>query len=279
MKRKIALLSDIHGNFHALKSVVDDAEKQDVQEYWLLGDILLPGPGSKDLLELLYKLPITVQIKGNWDDCFLDVLDGTKIDDATDVYFTRLSQYLYQTLSKKDIAFLQNMPLRMKKNINGLNFSLTHNQIDKNWGGALHPTSEQINFDHLFDEDTDVAIYGHVHHQMMRYDTKGRVVINPGTVGQPFSFWDKFRTDDRAQYAILEIDEASRFDVHFRKVIYDRLSEIELAEQKKLPYFELYKELIETGKTHTHDLELLTSINEKYNYETDIKGFLAQLNL
>lgn len=114
---------------------------------------------------------------------------------------------------------------------------------------------------------------------MMRYDTKCRVVINPGTVGQTFSFWDKFRTDNRSQYAILEIDGASRFDVHFRKVIYDRLSEIELAERKKLPYFELYKELIETGKMHTHDLELLTSINEKYNYETDIKGFLAQLDL
>ena len=159
MNRKIAILSDIHGNLNALKAVISAAEKEGVNEYWLLGDILLPGPGSKDLLELLYQLPITVKIKGNWDDCFLEVLDVSNIDDATDIYLARLSQYLCETLSKDDIEFLRNMPTRVKNTINGVNFSLTHNQIEKNWGGALIPNSEQINFDHLFDKDTDVAIY------------------------------------------------------------------------------------------------------------------------
>lgn len=279
MNRKIAILSDIHGNFNALKAVISDAEKEGVNEYWLLGDILLPGPGSKDLLELLYQLPITVKIKGNWDDCFLEVLDVSNIDDATDIYLARLSQYLCETLSKDDIEFLRNMPTRVKNTINGVNFSLTHNQIEKNWGGALIPSSEQINFDHLFDKDTDVAIYGHVHHQMMRYDTNDRIIINPGTVGQPFSLWNKFRADNRAQYAILEVDDSGKLDVNFKKVTYDTLCEIELAQQKNLPYFELYKELIETGINHTHDIELLQSINQKNNYENDVKHFLEQLKI
>lgn len=279
MNRKIAILSDIHGNFNALKAVISDAEKQGVHEYWLLGDILLPGPGSKDLLELLYQLPITVKIKGNWDDCFLEVLDVSNIDDATDIYLARLSQYLCETLSKDDIEFLRNMPTRVKNTINGVNFSLTHNQIEKNWGGALIPNSEQINFDHLFDKDTDVAIYGHVHHQMMRYDTNDRIIINPGTVGQPFSLWNKFRADNRAQYAILEVDDSGKLDVNFKKVTYDTLCEIELAQQKSLPYFELYKELIETGINHTHDIELLQSINQKNNYENDVKHFLERLKI
>lgn len=279
MNRKIAILSDIHGNFNALKAVISDAEKQEVHEYWVLGDILLPGPGSKDLLELLYQLPITVKIKGNWDDCFLEVLDVSNIDDATDIYLARLSQYLCETLSKDDIEFLRNMPTRVKNTINGVNFSLTHNQIEKNWGGALIPSSEQINFDHLFDKDTDVAIYGHVHHQMMRYDTNDRIIINPGTVGQPFSLWNKFRADNRAQYAILEVDDSGKLDVNFKKVTYDTLCEIELAQQKSLPYFELYKELIEKGINHTHDIELLQSINQKNNYENDVKHFLEQLKI
>lgn len=279
MNRKIAILSDIHGNLNALKAVISDAEKEGVNEYWLLGDILLPGPGSKDLLELLYQLPITVKIKGNWDDCFLEVLDVSNIDDATDIYLARLSQYLCETLSKDDIEFLRNMPTRVKNTINGVNFSLTHNQIEKNWGGALIPSSEQINFDHLFDKDTDVAIYGHVHHQMMRYDTNDRIIINPGTVGQPFSLWNKFRADNRAQYAILEVDDSGKLDVNFKKVTYDTLCEIELAQQKNLPYFELYKELIETGINHTHDIELLQSINQKNNYENDVKHFLEQLKI
>lgn len=107
MNRKIAILSDIHGNFNALKAVISDAEKQGVHEYWLLGDILLPGPGSKDLLELLYQLPITVKIKGNWDDCFLEVLDVSNIDDATDIYLARLSQYLCEIYQKMILSFLE----------------------------------------------------------------------------------------------------------------------------------------------------------------------------
>ena len=59
---KIAVLSDIHGNTTALKAVLDDARRLEVDEYWLLGDILMPGTGRKNILELLSKLPITAQV-------------------------------------------------------------------------------------------------------------------------------------------------------------------------------------------------------------------------
>ena len=50
MKHKIAILSDIHGNATALEAVIADAKNQGVSEYWLLGDIFLPGPGANDLV-------------------------------------------------------------------------------------------------------------------------------------------------------------------------------------------------------------------------------------
>ncbi len=40
---KIALLSDIHGNTTALEAVLEDSRKAKVDEYWLLGDSLMPG--------------------------------------------------------------------------------------------------------------------------------------------------------------------------------------------------------------------------------------------
>ena len=45
---KIAVLSDIHGNTRALEAVLADAEKAGAEEYWLLGDILMPGTGRKN---------------------------------------------------------------------------------------------------------------------------------------------------------------------------------------------------------------------------------------
>ena len=48
---KIAVLSDIHGNTTALEAVLADAQKSEVDEYWLLGDILMPGTGRKNILQ------------------------------------------------------------------------------------------------------------------------------------------------------------------------------------------------------------------------------------
>ena len=61
---KIAVLSDIHGNTRALEAVLADAEKAGAEEYWLLGDILMPGTGRKNILHQLEGLPITVEFWG-----------------------------------------------------------------------------------------------------------------------------------------------------------------------------------------------------------------------
>ncbi|CAG5234810.1 Ser/Thr protein phosphatase family protein [Streptococcus pneumoniae] len=58
MNHKIAILSDVHGNATALEAVIADAKNQGASEYWLLGDIFLPGPGANDLVALLKDLPI-----------------------------------------------------------------------------------------------------------------------------------------------------------------------------------------------------------------------------
>lgn len=46
MFKKIAVLADSHGNVTALKAVLADAIKQDVDEFWSLGDIAFGGSSS-----------------------------------------------------------------------------------------------------------------------------------------------------------------------------------------------------------------------------------------
>ena len=64
MNHRIAILSDIHGDTTALEAVIADARALGATEYWLLGDILLPGPGRDDLFELLDSIPITAAVMG-----------------------------------------------------------------------------------------------------------------------------------------------------------------------------------------------------------------------
>ncbi|MED2843608.1 metallophosphoesterase family protein [Bacillus toyonensis] len=278
MKHKIAVLADVHGNATALKAVIEDSLKEGVTDYWFLGDLIMPGPGSNDLFEMLDSVNVDTYVQGNWEDSFLDVLNkNIDIDNATDIYVSRLVQYQCENLDKNYINHIKNLPLHITKPVNDLSISISHNLQNKNYGGDLWPTNNQEQFDRLFDCDYDIAIYAHTHHQLLRYSSNDQLIINPGTVGQPFYKWNKLNSDLRAQYAILEIDEAGITDVRFKKVFYDVEKEYKNATNKNLPYIDLYRELLETGKTHTHDIELLQEINDKYNYKNEVIKFIEKI--
>ncbi|MEC2395337.1 metallophosphoesterase family protein, partial [Bacillus toyonensis] len=250
MKHKIAVLADVHGNATALKAVIEDSLKEGVTDYWFLGDLIMPGPGSNDLFEMLDSINVDTYVQGNWEDSFLDVLNkNIDIDNATDIYVSRLVQYQCENLDKNYINHIKNLPLHITKQVNDLSISISHNLQNKNYGGDLWPTNNQEQFDRLFDRDYDIAIYAHTHHQLLRYSSNDQLIINPGTVGQPFYKWNKLNSDLRAQYAILEIDEAGITDVRFKKVFYDVEKEYKNATNKHLPYIDLYRELFVRGRT------------------------------
>ena len=116
MNYKIAILSDIHGNTTALAGVLEDAKNLGATEYWLLGDIFLPGPGANDLVALLKDLSITASVRGNWDDCVLEALDGQYgLEDPQEIQLMRLTQYLMERLNPEHIDWLRNLPMVAKK--------------------------------------------------------------------------------------------------------------------------------------------------------------------
>jgi predicted phosphodiesterase len=49
---RIAAISDIHGNWHAFEAVLDDVEKERVDEIWCLGDIVGYGPQPNRCVEV-----------------------------------------------------------------------------------------------------------------------------------------------------------------------------------------------------------------------------------
>jgi predicted phosphodiesterase len=277
IKHKIALLADVHGNASALKAVIEDSIKEGVTDYWFLGDLIMPGPGANDLFEMIESIKVATYVKGNWEDSFLDVLNKQiDFDNATDIYVSRLVQYQCENLDENYINLIKNLPLHLTKQVNNLSISISHNLHNKNYGRDLWPTNNQENFDQLFEHDYDIAIYAHTHHQLLRYSSNDQLIINPGTIGQPFYRWDKLRSDMRAQYAILEIDETGIAEVRFKKISYDVEKELKNAISNKLPYIDLYREMLETGKIHTHDIELLQNLNDRLNYKDEIINFFEK---
>ena len=273
MNHKIAILSDIHGNTTALAGVLEDAKNLGATEYWLLGDIFLPGPGANDLVALLKGLPITASVRGNWDDCVLEALDGQYgLEDPEEIQLLRMTQYLMERLNPEQIDWLRNLPMVAKKEVEGLRFSLSHNLPEKNYGGDLLVENGTEKFDQLLDEATDVAVYGHVHKQLLRYGSQGQQIINPGSIGMPYFNWKELK-NHRAQYALLEVENGELVNIQFRKVAYDYEAELESAKGKSLPFIEMYEELRREDNYQGHNRDLLASLIEKYGYVEDVKNY------
>ncbi len=273
---KIAVLSDIHGNTSALEAVLDDAKAETVDEYWLLGDILMPGTGRRRILDLLADLPITVRVLGNWEDSLWRglhrKLDPTK---ASHRYLLRQCQYILEEISPEEIEDLHNQSMQVHRRFGDLTVGITHHLPDKNWGRELIHTGKQEDFDRLVTEPhASIAVYGHIHQQLLRYGSDGQLILNPGSIGQPFFLDAQLRKDLRAQYMILEFDEAGLADVDFRRVDYDVEAELQLTKDLKLPYFQVYYESLVNGIHHTHNQELLYEIAQEQGHDAELDAWL-----
>ena len=273
---KIALLSDIHGNTTALEAVLGDAKRAGVEEYWLLGDVLMPGTGRRHLLNLLEELPITVKILGNWEDSLWRAMKGMLDPSrASYRYLMRHCQYILEEIRPEEIEAMQSLPMQVHREVSGLRVGITHHLPDKNWGRELIHIGDQKDFDRLVtNPPCDLAVYGHIHQQFFRYGSGGELILNPGSIGQPFFLQANLRKDLRAMYAILEFDESGLKDVDFRRVSYDIEKELQLAKDLKLPYFQVYYESLVNGIHHTHNHELLHEIAQREGHNVEVDAWL-----
>ena len=274
---KIAVLSDIHGNTTALEAVLEDAQTAGVDEYWLLGDILMPGTGRKQMLQRLEALPITVRILGNWEDSLWRACHR-KLDESrpSHRYLLRQCQYIMEEISSQEIEALQDYPLQVHRQFGNLKLGISHHLPDKNWGRELIHLGKQEDFDRLVtNPDCDIAIYGHIHQQFLRYGSGGQLILNSGSIGQPFFLSGNLRKDLRAQYMILEFDEKGLKDVDFRRVDYDIEAELQLAKDLQLPYYQVYYESLVNGIHHTHNQDLLHEIAQSQGHDAELDDWLS----
>jgi len=277
--RKIAIMSDVHGNVSALKAVIKDAKDLGCTNYWLLGDLFLPGPGTEELLTILDELPIESYVCGNWETHLLRGMDAPiNVKNPIQVYHAILADYFRRGLSNESLNRLRRLPMSQSKGVDGIKYQLTHNQPENNHGDALVPTENQAAFDELANNDADIMIYGHTHQQLLRQSSQGKLILNPGTVGMPVPQWEHFSSDLRAQYAVISIDEAGAIpNIEFRRVTYDVEAELALAQSKELPYFELYAEQLHTGVAHTRDVDHLRMINSQPEYRRMLAAILTRI--
>ena len=214
---RIAVLSDIHSNLPALDAVL--AAAGDVDAIWHLGDVVGYGPDPDGVVDRLREVD-ALGVRGNHDAaaCGGDEIDWFNPDASRAIEWTRAA------VSPATVAWLSALPER--GTLEGV--ELVHGSPrEPLWEYVTTASVARANLALL---DGRIGLHGHTHVPVAwieqggrvdlvrgrrgeRLEVRGRrVLINPGSVGQP-------RDGDRdAAFALLDTEA---WTVEWHRAAYD----------------------------------------------------------
>lgn len=181
---KIALISDIHSNHVALTAVLAALEQHQPDALICLGDTATIGPQPKEVLTTLQTLDC-VFIQGNHDAA---MLNPNKAGDLN-IHPSLLPNldWSISLLEPHDVTFLESFQFTYEMNLDAdKTLFCFHASPLTNIDLILATTPIEILDGFLETTNANVMAGGHTHMQMLRKH-HGRLLINPGSVGNSFT--------------------------------------------------------------------------------------------
>lgn len=267
-KMKIAIMADIHSNYHALQSCIYEAEKRKIQDYIFLGDYLgdLAYPQKTlTLIKELQKKYHCTFIRGNKEEYWIN--HRKKKDEIWKSGFTQTGMlcYNYENISNKDIDFFERMPISKTIQYKGYpDFVICH--------GSPFQVNQSMRPDYPYIEEltkklsTELTICGHFHIQT-EYTKNGKKILNPGSIGVPLYSFSK------AQFLILNGTHGF-WETEFLSIPYPVEQAIKKMDEEKLDekapgWYKITKHLLCTGKD-SHP-SILAKASELYFQDSGIQ--------
>jgi predicted phosphodiesterase len=228
---RVAVISDVHANRHALDAVLDAVEAERPDAVWCLGDTVGYGPQPNECCELVHGRA-DLCLVGNHD---LVVLGELTVSDFNDEA-AAAALWTSDVLTESSRAFLA----ALKPTAEAEGVALYHGSArDPVWEyilteEAAHATFElaqaaliMVGHSHValaLREEGNRNVAGGLAPAGAEVELEGRWLLNPGSVGQPRD------GDPRAAWLLLDLDRKS---ATFRRVAY--------------PVAETQRELLEQG--------------------------------
>ena len=213
---KVALISDIHGNFDALKAVLADADRLGLTICLNAGDVVGFGIYPNQVIQIVQSARFLSAV-GNVD---LETIKALQDSINTGALTSEIKE-----LSPTDIAYLESLPNELRLEIAGKRILVTHGTPDS-VDEHIYPDSPEGRLREIAAKgNADIIITGHSHMQMKRV-INGVTFLNPGSVGRPVN------GDPKAEYAVLSFNPLT---VEFRRVSYDVEAVADQMRRKGLP--------------------------------------------
>lgn len=213
---KIAVISDIHANMTALKTVLEDIKEQNCDKIFCLGDLAMAGPEPNETVDFIRSQKDWTVIQGNTDkmlaECTKEMIENTKN------VFPVMGKSLEnddKIITDTNREYLKNLPAQKELTIEGVKILLVHGSPRRNNEDILpNLPIEQVE-EIISGTNADLILCGHTH-QPAGYQTNSKqTVINDGSVGRPMT------EDLKTCYLILDIQNGG-FEAEHRLLDYDR---------------------------------------------------------
>jgi len=230
---RVGFLSDIHGNLLALDAVLADLEAQQVDRVICLGDVCF-GPQAHECLGRVRELCCPV-IMGNWD-CW-SIEGFPPADDPVGIMLYEIGEWWAGSLTDDDRAFVQTFVPTLDVPLEDGSRALCFHGSPHSFSDWVFSTTPDDTLEEMFRGfEAPVLVGGHTHLQMLRRYGPS-VIVNPGSVGQPFSRWwpQPIRVAHWAEYGVIEMD-AGRVRVDLRRVPFDVDALLRLFAASEMPH-------------------------------------------
>lgn len=216
----MALISDLHANAIALEAVLADVAEQGADLVVCLGDTATLGPRPAEVLARLRDLGCPC-IMGNHDEFLLDPALIHTYSEAP-VIVAAVDQ-CREERSEEELAFVRTFSRTLALDLDGVALLLFHGSPRSNMEDLLATTPPGELDARLDGHAAPVMAGGHTHVQMLRQH-RGALLVNPGSLGQPFQEHAGGGPPvvlPHAEYAIVD-GRRGRVGVTLRKLDLDR---------------------------------------------------------
>lgn len=178
---KIAVISDVHGNSYALKEVLSEAKKLNVEKLLVLGDLVGYYYHPDKVIDMIKDWDHYL-IRGNHEDLLSEIIKGTiKESDLSKKYGSGHKKAL-EKLNKKTLDEITSAPQQLRVEIDNGKFLMCHGSP---WAPDLYiyPDADPAVLEKCDRADVDFVLIGHSHYQFI-HKNKNSILINVGSVGQ-----------------------------------------------------------------------------------------------
>jgi putative phosphoesterase len=178
---KIAVISDIHGNYDALVAVLKKAKAEGVTHLLVLGDIVGYYYHPEKILKALSEWNFDM-IKGNHEYLLENLIENPSLGESMRSKYGSGHQEAIKKLSKQQLDFLSDLPETKWVQFNETSLLMSHGSPWSN-DFYIYPDCDKEIIEKCDSVDHDFVLIGHSHYAFA-IKTENSILINPGSVGQ-----------------------------------------------------------------------------------------------